>query len=642
MSARAMMTRFSLAMAIIALSHERVNAATGAPAALVVVSGNDQTNMPGAPLGAPLTVLVEDARGQPLEGVPVTFTVAGGGGTVSPTCVLSNYLGHAATSLTLGLEGTNTVSIVAGSAAPVTFVEIAHLHPAQHVDYYVSGLTSGASDGNDGLSATYVSGRHGPWLTIGKSAGAVMAGDIVHVANGNYKEDVSIDASGTASAPIRFYAIKGEAPRVRSFRLRSSNYIEIRGFNVVGSKVLPYNWVDMPGVVVDVPSIVIDPNVAWGSGRQALVDKKYATYMKTVNDTFDGPNYSLYTAGIWVSGSTHVTIADNTVSLHTVGIELDRGSSLLTITCNNCFHCLSGIASYSSAGASFSHSTISCNHCHQNLSTGISVVDWAFGITVANNLCEYNGILQFACSAGSASCTLRENVGRYGGYYTETMVSPGSSAYCFFNVGSGNVADGNWAAYQHDPTQKDGNGFINDTSAYPVRFVNNVAYRNGGTGITFTQTNGNTAFNNTLVGNGYQSTSSSNGAGLRFSATVAHNTIVNNIFSGNRACGVQSNGALRSQLCDYNIYAPGAPAIHDSYGQTTNVYQTVLDVRRAASQEEHGQSADPLLISVAGADFHLGQGSPGRGAASATWAPPTDHVGLPRGTPPSTGAFDPH
>jgi parallel beta-helix repeat protein len=613
---------------------------TAPPAALVVVSGNNQTAMPGSQLGTPLTLVVEDATGRPIQGVPVTFAVTSGGGILSTTSVLSGALGQAATTLTLGLEGANSVSGWTGSVKPVTLVAVARLVPAQHADYYVSHWATGASDANDGLAVTLVSGRHGPWLTIGKAAAAVQAGDIVHVASGTYLEDVVVGANGTAAAPIRFYPITGYMPIVRSFQVNHGSHIEIRGFNVVGPKALPSNWLDMPATVIDAPTVTIDPSVAYGSGRQALIDKKYATYVNTVNNVFNGPEYALFTAGIRVTASSYVTIADNAVSLHTIGIDLDQGSSEVTVTSNDCFHCCDGIWSYATAGTSVSDSLIASNHCHQNLSAGISASSAALRLTIENNLCEYNAIHQFVICAGSAYCTLRGNVAQHGGYYTETMQNPGSSAYNFFDVGTGNVADGNYAAYQNDPTQFDGNGFVNDSSSFPVRFVNNVAYRNSGSGITFTQTNGNTAINNTLVANGYLSTVPSNGAGLRFSATVSGNTIANNIFSGNRACGIQSNGALKSQVVDYNIHAPGVPAIHDSYDLGTDVYETTLDVSRATSQEAHGQSVAPSFMSAA--DFHLASGSPAIGAADPVRAPAADNAGLPRPSPPSTGAFDHH
>jgi parallel beta-helix repeat protein len=360
--------------------------------------------------------------------------------------------------------------------------------------------------------------------------------------------------------------------------------------------------------------------------------------VQALND-FNGPSYSLFTAGIWITGSSDVIVGNNTVSLHTIGIDCDGGSSRITVVNNVAFHCRDGIWSYASAGTSFSDSTIDGNRCYQNICVGITATLSARNVTISNNRCEYNGIHQIAVASGSTLCTVRRNFVQHGGYYSEAMQLPGSSAFNFYAVGPGNVADGNHAAFQHDVTLNDGNGFIVDTSSYPVSFINNVAYRNEGSGITFTQTAGNSAINNTLVENGYGSTSPTNGAGVRFSPTSTGNTIVNNSFSGNRTCGIHSAGALSSQGVDFNVYAPGAPAIHDSYDRT-RIYATAVDVRLATGQEGHGFTADPRFVDPIAPDLRLAPASPAIGRADPTRAPPTDGSGAPRHTIPDIGAFE--
>lgn len=74
------------------------------PALLAPVSGNDQTGGAGAPLASPLRVRVLDQFGQPLAGVPVTFSVVSGGGSVAPIAATSDEAGLASTSWTLGGE----------------------------------------------------------------------------------------------------------------------------------------------------------------------------------------------------------------------------------------------------------------------------------------------------------------------------------------------------------------------------------------------------------------------------------------------------------------------------------------------------------------------------------------------------------
>ena len=440
------------------------------------MSGSGQTGTPGTALPTPLTVAVEDAAGLPVPGVAVAFAIATGGGGLTVTSAVTDSSGRAASALTLSpLEGTSSVVATVAGLARATFTAVSRLAPAQHADYYVAKGT-GAFDSNDGLSPTSVSGTHGPWLTMGHAILVAQAGDIVHVSGGAYPENLMLGNDGTTTAPIRFYATMGEPVVLGSIRMSGRHSIEIHGFTVVGPKALPATWLDMPAVLVDDTTVGwIDPSVAWTAGRQALVDRKYATYVETVN-AFNGPSYSLFTVGIWVNGSTGITVANNTVSLHTIGIDCDAGSTGITVEKNVAFHCRDGIWSYASSGTSFSNSSIDGNHCFQNLSAGISATTAASNVTISNNLCEYNAIHQIVVCSGSTLCTVRHNVAQYGGYYSETMQLPGSSAFNFYAVGVGNVADGNYAAYQHDPTLNDGNGFIVDTSSFPVTLTNNVAY----------------------------------------------------------------------------------------------------------------------------------------------------------------------
>ena len=93
------------------------------------ISGDNQQGTFGAALEQPFIVEVQDGAGIPFEGVPVTFTVTAGGGTVQPETVLTDENGRAATTLTLGSEATaNTVQAsvegVSESATSNTAVEI--------------------------------------------------------------------------------------------------------------------------------------------------------------------------------------------------------------------------------------------------------------------------------------------------------------------------------------------------------------------------------------------------------------------------------------------------------------------------------------------------------------------------------------
>ena len=96
------------------------------PTTLTRISGDDQQGAAGTALPESFVVEVRDQNGNPLDGAQVTFTVTGGGGTLSATTAATDANGYAATTLTLGREP-ETVTVVATVAGldPVTFTATA-------------------------------------------------------------------------------------------------------------------------------------------------------------------------------------------------------------------------------------------------------------------------------------------------------------------------------------------------------------------------------------------------------------------------------------------------------------------------------------------------------------------------------------
>ena len=88
-----------------------------------IVSGDDQQGQPGETLEQPFVVEIQDQNGAAFEGVPVTFTVASGGGTLSVTRATTDTNGRAESTLTFGNNpGANTVTVsVAGIQEGMTF-----------------------------------------------------------------------------------------------------------------------------------------------------------------------------------------------------------------------------------------------------------------------------------------------------------------------------------------------------------------------------------------------------------------------------------------------------------------------------------------------------------------------------------------
>ena len=82
------------------------------PRRINIVSGDGQESLPGAALVQPFVVEVRDERGVAFEGVPVTFTVTAGDGTLSITSTATDNDGRTESILTLGPHpGVNTVEV---------------------------------------------------------------------------------------------------------------------------------------------------------------------------------------------------------------------------------------------------------------------------------------------------------------------------------------------------------------------------------------------------------------------------------------------------------------------------------------------------------------------------------------------------
>ncbi|MGH7468154.1 MAG: hypothetical protein ACRENP_09225 [Longimicrobiales bacterium] len=105
------------------------SAMAGAPTWLIMASGNSQRAVVGRAVPAAPTVLVRDAYDNPVANVPVSFTVAAGGGSVANTSAMTQPDGTASAGVwTLGgLAGQQTLSASASgiTGPPLTFTATA-------------------------------------------------------------------------------------------------------------------------------------------------------------------------------------------------------------------------------------------------------------------------------------------------------------------------------------------------------------------------------------------------------------------------------------------------------------------------------------------------------------------------------------
>ncbi len=152
------------------------------PNSIAVSTGNNQVGAAGAALPESLAVIVKDQGAAVLAGVNVTFTVTGGGGSVSPPSRLTNAAGIAKTLRTLGPNaGTQTVTASAGNLTPVQFSAVAQINGAVNIANGTTGPltdTVGATKAESLMvlvtdqNATPVPGVAVAWTAAGGSVSA--------------------------------------------------------------------------------------------------------------------------------------------------------------------------------------------------------------------------------------------------------------------------------------------------------------------------------------------------------------------------------------------------------------------------------------------------------------------------------------
>ena len=455
----------------------------------------------------------------------------------------------------------------------------------------------GASDSNNGLSPTFIFGNRGPWKTVSKAGVAAKAGDTVLVYNGDYRqEDVGwgvgnipvMNSGSSNSRDIQFMAASGHHPIIKTLLVRDKRWIKISGFTFINPDcILPPKWKDMPEIVVDRPRITIDPEEDW-STREKKVRRKYATYIG-ITDYF----WLDYPTAIDIKNCKHIVFGDNIVEGYASGIQVRGISSRIVIENNDVSYCGNGIFTWRPKPG-LSNSVIRNNDLHDNFWNAIDVRVDSKKVLIENNLCEYNGISHILLIDGTQRCTVRGNVAQFGGYYSETMQFPGSSAFSIHTSRQSTVVDSNFAAYQIDLTGNDGNGYIADLmkEGAGVLFRNNIAFRNMGSGIRMVASPNCVIVNNSLIENGHNSDDLRTGAGINFSRGKDRNhTIVNNIFCNNKSAGIQTFKLIdRQKRINHNLYfaSNGTPFIWDGYQVGDRAYNTLDEIRQNTRWEKKG------------------------------------------------------
>jgi hypothetical protein len=127
-----------------------------------------------------------------------------------------------------------------GASSISAYSRFAVLLPA--ATYYVDQSNPAASDSNPGTAGL-------PWLTIGRAANTLQAGDTVIVKPGTYPERVVPQNSGAPGAAITFRAEPSRSVTMYGFDTVNASYLRIQGFNITTIDALS-GWTEGYGVFV--------------------------------------------------------------------------------------------------------------------------------------------------------------------------------------------------------------------------------------------------------------------------------------------------------------------------------------------------------------------------------------------------------
>ncbi|HEU4878346.1 MAG TPA: Ig-like domain-containing protein, partial [Gemmatimonadaceae bacterium] len=207
-----------------------ISVVAGPPSKLKVNAGNNQSVAAGATVPVAPSVQVTDAGDNPAANVPVTFSVASGGGTITGATTTTNSSGIATLgSWTLGpTAGPNTLTVTSSAIAGVslTFQAAGGAGPAANLIAFSGNNQTGTAGGNipsppavkvtdaNGNFVAGVSVTFAPGSGSGTVTGATATTDAGGVATvGSWKlgttpgpQTLVATSSGLAGSPVTFNA----------------------------------------------------------------------------------------------------------------------------------------------------------------------------------------------------------------------------------------------------------------------------------------------------------------------------------------------------------------------------------------------------------------------------------------------------
>ena len=189
--------------------------------------------------------------------------------------------------------------------------------PILAATYYV------APAGNDAFSVAQAQNIGTPWQTINRAASNLVAGDTCLVRAGTYRETVTVRASGTAAAPIRFQAYSNETVTVDGTDI-------ITGWTTPGSNLwtAPMGWTLGDGDQVFING-AMKPAARWpdagnsfpwqNSSIKPSPDWSYvvaAGYTSNTNGWFTDTALPARADGYWNGATVHILSGNGWIMNH--------------------------------------------------------------------------------------------------------------------------------------------------------------------------------------------------------------------------------------------------------------------------------------------------------------------------------------
>ncbi|HZX05365.1 PKD domain-containing protein [Kribbella sp.] len=512
---------------------------------------------------------------------------------------------------------------VMSMTAAVVLVVTSTTANAVGTGYWVNN-TVACSDTGAGTQAA-------PFCTISQGTKkAVNPGDTVHVAPGTYREQVTINASGTATDPI---TVTGDAPGVIVLGTRSLAGAALWTATGTNAWSTPYAPPSAPKqVFVDGQRLAAATSATTTTANSWFYDSTAKVLYVDLGGANPGDGHQVEAGaqsfGVTASSKQNVVVSNlETDRANLAGVRLLSSSAITVDHVTTSQSAANGVLVDTCPSSSITIRSAAVDHA---LSTGIKL-NASSGVTVTASSSHDNGL------HGIGLATSPKNLLTGNTTYANVSLNPNATANGIDVDTSSpdNQVIGN-IAYQNQDS-----GIQVYSSSHRALVARNISYGNGDHGFDTLSSTGVQYLNNTAYGNRRDGISIE---GNSTGATVVNNLLVDNGTTATEYDLYVDAGSYSGLTADremaYNHVAAPAVKVNGV------IYNSLTAFATATGQEAHGLAVDPDFVNPAGGDFRLTAGSAAVDSAdsSATNFVTTDQGGNPLADDPivpDTGAGTP-